>query len=221
MNLALDSETLAEARSFNRKLYWAPRFKINNRLIPLVIQTLLRLSQLGSDGKLARDGIRVTRYVAQADGWRVPVRILRGVLPARAVVLDFHGGGWAIGNAAMNDQLNAGLIAACDVAVVSDPEGPTEDGTQPQVHLASISQRQLLASLNLPVGSNPEAVAVASDGSYGIPEGLVYSYPVTTRDGEWSIVEGLDIDDFSRSRMDASAAELSEEREAVKGLGLI
>jgi acetyl esterase/lipase len=119
MNLALDSETLAEARSFNRKLYWAPRFKINNRLIPLVIQTLLRLSQLGSDGKLARDGIRVTRYVAQADGWRVPVRILRGVLPARAVVLDFHGGGWAIGNAAMNDQLNAGLIAACDVAVVS------------------------------------------------------------------------------------------------------
>jgi malate dehydrogenase len=65
------------------------------------------------------------------------------------------------------------------------------------------------------------SMAVASDGSYGIPEGLVYSYPVTTRDGEWSIVEGLDIDDFSRSRMDASAAELSEEREAVKGLGLI
>jgi malate dehydrogenase len=65
------------------------------------------------------------------------------------------------------------------------------------------------------------SMAVVSDGSYGVPEGLVYSYPVTTRNGDWEIVQGLEIDDFSRARMDATAAELSEERDAVKGLGLI
>ena len=65
------------------------------------------------------------------------------------------------------------------------------------------------------------SMAVVSDGSYGIPEGLVYSYPVTTRDGDWEIVQGLEIDDFSRSRMDATAAELAEERDAVRELGLI
>jgi malate dehydrogenase len=65
------------------------------------------------------------------------------------------------------------------------------------------------------------SMAVASDGSYGIPEGLVYSYPVTTRNGDWEIVQGLEIDDFSRGRMDASAAELVEERDAVTELGLI
>jgi malate dehydrogenase len=65
------------------------------------------------------------------------------------------------------------------------------------------------------------SMAVVSDGSYGIPEGLVYSYPVTTRGGDWSIVQGLEIDDFSRGRMDATAQELTEERDAVKELGLI
>ena len=65
------------------------------------------------------------------------------------------------------------------------------------------------------------SMAVHSDGSYGVPEGLVYSYPVTTRNGEWEIVQGLEIDDFSRGKMDATAAELTEERDAVKGLGLI
>jgi len=64
------------------------------------------------------------------------------------------------------------------------------------------------------------SMAVVSDGSYGVPEGLVYSYPVTTSNGDWEIVQGLEIDDFSRGRMDATAAELSEERDAVKGLGL-
>ena len=65
------------------------------------------------------------------------------------------------------------------------------------------------------------SMAVASDGSYGVPEGLVYSYPVTTSGGDWEIVQGLEIDDFSRGRMDATAAELVEERDAVKELGLI
>ena len=65
------------------------------------------------------------------------------------------------------------------------------------------------------------SMAVPSDGSYGIPEGIVYSYPVTTRNGDWEIVQGLDINDFSRGKMDATAAELIEERDAVKELGLI
>ena len=65
------------------------------------------------------------------------------------------------------------------------------------------------------------SMAVPSDGSYGVPEGLVYSYPVTTSDGSWEIVQGLEIDDFSRSRMDATAAELVEERDAVTELGLV
>ncbi|GLZ04010.1 malate dehydrogenase [Actinomadura sp. NBRC 104412] len=65
------------------------------------------------------------------------------------------------------------------------------------------------------------SMAVVSDGSYGVPEGLVSSFPVTTRDGEWEIVQGLEIDDFSRARIDASVAELAEEREAVQKLGLV
>jgi malate dehydrogenase len=65
------------------------------------------------------------------------------------------------------------------------------------------------------------SMAVQSDGSYGVPEGLVSSFPVTTRDGGWEIVPGLEIDDFSRGRIDASTAELAEERDAVQGLGLI
>jgi malate dehydrogenase len=65
------------------------------------------------------------------------------------------------------------------------------------------------------------SMAVRSDGSYGVPEGLIYSFPVTTRDGDWEIVQGLDVNDFSRGRMDATAAELEEERSAVTELGLI
>jgi malate dehydrogenase len=65
------------------------------------------------------------------------------------------------------------------------------------------------------------SMAVASDGSYGVPEGLISSFPVTTKDGDWEIVQGLEIDDFSRGRIDASVAELADERNAVTELGLI
>ena len=65
------------------------------------------------------------------------------------------------------------------------------------------------------------SMAVRSDGSYGVQEGIISSFPVTVKDGQWSIVQGLDIDDFSRGKIDASVAELVEERDAVKGLGLI
>jgi len=65
------------------------------------------------------------------------------------------------------------------------------------------------------------SMAIPSDGSYGVPEGLISSFPVTCANGEYSIVQGLDIDDYSRSKIDASAAELVEERDAVAELGLI
>ncbi len=65
------------------------------------------------------------------------------------------------------------------------------------------------------------SMAVVSDGSYGVPEGLISSFPVTTKNGDWSIVQGLDIDEFSRGRIDKSTAELAEERDAVTELKLI
>ncbi|MGK2958594.1 MAG: malate dehydrogenase [Acidimicrobiales bacterium] len=65
------------------------------------------------------------------------------------------------------------------------------------------------------------SMAVCSDGSYGVPEGIISSFPVTTSGGKWSIVQGLEINEFSRTRIDASAAELVDEREAVEGLGLL
>ena len=65
------------------------------------------------------------------------------------------------------------------------------------------------------------SMGIPSDGSYGVPEGLISSFPVTTKDGSYEIVQGLEINEFSRARIDASVKELEEEREAVRGLGLI
>ena len=65
------------------------------------------------------------------------------------------------------------------------------------------------------------SMSVPSDGSYGVPEGLISSFPCTTAGRAYEIVQGLEIDDFSRGKIDASTAELAEEREAVQGLGLI
>lgn len=65
------------------------------------------------------------------------------------------------------------------------------------------------------------SMAIPSDGSYGIPEGLVYSYPCVCKNGDFEIVQGLDINEFSRSKMDATARELAEERDSVLQLGLI
>ena len=65
------------------------------------------------------------------------------------------------------------------------------------------------------------SMAVPSDGSYGVPEGIISSFPCTCANGEYTIVQGLDIDDYSRTKIDASAAELVDERNAVSELGLI
>ncbi|GAA3358699.1 malate dehydrogenase [Saccharopolyspora gregorii] len=75
------------------------------------------------------------------------------------------------------------------------------------------------------VNGTPEgdwtSAGVVSDGSYGVPEGIISSFPVTAKDGRFEIVQGLDVDEFSRERIDASVNELVEERDAVRGLGLI
>ena len=65
------------------------------------------------------------------------------------------------------------------------------------------------------------SMAVPSDGSYGVAEGIISSFPCTVDNGEYSIVQGLEINEFSREMIDASVAELVEERDTVKDLGLI
>jgi len=65
------------------------------------------------------------------------------------------------------------------------------------------------------------SMSVPSDGSYDVPEGLISSFPCTTENGDWTVVQGLEIDAFSRERIDASTAELAEERDAVQKLGLV
>ena len=99
----------AEMRRFNQKLAWLPRFKIRNRVTPRLIQALLRVSQ-----KIKQAPLADTHYVDS-----VPVRILRPGGKPKGVVLDIHGGGWVIGNAQMDDDLNLGMVNACDVSVVS------------------------------------------------------------------------------------------------------
>ncbi|MGY2161183.1 alpha/beta hydrolase fold domain-containing protein [Pseudomonas tolaasii] len=104
---------LAQMRAFNKKLAWMPRFKIRNRITPRLIQALLRFSQ-----KVRKPFAAQTRLIS-AGGVQVPVRILRPQGKPKGVVLDIHGGGWVIGNAQMDDDLNLGMVQACDVAVVS------------------------------------------------------------------------------------------------------
>jgi malate dehydrogenase len=75
------------------------------------------------------------------------------------------------------------------------------------------------------IGGTPEgewvSMAVPSPGAYDVEEGLISSFPVTTRDGNWEIVEGLDVNDFSRERIDATVDELKSERDTVRSQGLI
>jgi malate dehydrogenase len=70
-------------------------------------------------------------------------------------------------------------------------------------------------------GTEWTSASVVSDGSYGVPEGLISSFPCSAVDGEWQIIQGVEINDFSRGKIDASVAELGEERVAVQELGLI
>lgn len=65
------------------------------------------------------------------------------------------------------------------------------------------------------------SMGIPSDGSYGVPEGLIYGFPVKCSGGKYEIVQGLDVSDFSRGKMDATAQELQEERDEVRKLGLV
>lgn len=110
-----EEHELAQMQRFNQRLAWLPRFRIRNRVTPRVIQALLRSSQMVVGNKLLKHGL-------QAESLRVgsvPLRIIRPKGKVKGVVLDIHGGGWVIGNAQMNDDLNVAMVNACDVAVVS------------------------------------------------------------------------------------------------------
>lgn len=90
---------------------------------------------------------------------------------------------------------------------------------------AALAANAAIDHIHTWVNGTPEgdwtSAAVVSDGSYGVPEGLISSFPVVARDGRYEIVQGLEIDEFSRQRIDASVNELSEERDAVRKLGLL
>lgn len=116
--MRIDERMLDDLRRFNRRLARLPRVRYRGPLAPMLGQVLLRLSQLGADGRLRRRGIHVERQLVRSDV-PVPVRILRPAAPSRGVVLDIHGGGWVIGNPEMNDALNAAIVHACAVTVVS------------------------------------------------------------------------------------------------------
>jgi len=114
-----DEQALAQVRRFNKLLAWLPRFRIRNRIGPWLIQTLLRIAQLLGPDKLARYGLRAETQRVGVGGASGPVRIIRPRGRTKGVVLDFHGGGWVIGNARMDDAFNARLVDACNVTVVS------------------------------------------------------------------------------------------------------
>ena len=119
MPMRLDDQTLNEAKRFNARLARAPRFGTRYRLMPPLVQGLLRLSQVGADRKLRRAGLQVEMRMVEMGGVKVQVRIIRPRGPVAGIVLDIHGGGWVVGNARMNDAFNAGFASRCGLAVVS------------------------------------------------------------------------------------------------------
>ncbi|GAA0401185.1 alpha/beta hydrolase [Massilia aurea] len=119
MPLTFDDATLDEAARFNARLARAPRFGTRYRFMPLLVQGLLRLSQVSADGKLRRAGLQVETRMVGLEGVQVKVRIIRPRGPVAGVVLDIHGGGWVVGNAPMNDAFNAAFASRCGLAVVS------------------------------------------------------------------------------------------------------
>lgn len=94
-------------------------------------------------------------------------------------------------------------------------------GASSAASAASAAIDHVYTWVNGTADGNWTSMGIPSDGSYGVPEGLISSFPVETKAGKYEIVQGLDINAFSRERIDASVAELSEERDAVRGLGLI
>lgn len=117
---------LAQARRMNRRLRWAPRFRAPSPLGRLMIQTMLGAQALTPVGP----GVSVSTRRISWNGDSVSLRILRPLRGgARGVYLDYHGGGWAIGRAAMDDQVNARIARDCNLVVVSVDYGLLPDIT--------------------------------------------------------------------------------------------
>jgi acetyl esterase/lipase len=134
---------LAEARRLNRALRFSPRFRATGGLAKFMIQSSMRAGQLvkphGVAGVVARD-----RQVIW-NGETLRLRILTAPnVPTRGVYIDYHGGGWSIGNAAMDDPVNARIAKDCGLAVVS-----VDYGLMPEVKLPRILA-QCYAAADLP-----------------------------------------------------------------------
>jgi len=114
-----DERVLAEAKRFNQMLFWGPRFRLRSHFTPLLIQSLLHVSQIGRSRKLNRRGFKVEQRIVNVESGPVQVRIIRPPGPVNGIALDIHGGGWVFGNAQMDDKHNAAMAEVCNVAVVS------------------------------------------------------------------------------------------------------
>ena len=119
MTLHFDERDLASARRANALLAWAPRARIRTRFEFIVLQSYLAALEPLSARRLRRSGLVVENRHVSALGRNVEVRIIRPKSNCRAVYLDIHGGGWAFGNAALDDRLNAELARDCQFATVS------------------------------------------------------------------------------------------------------
>lgn len=108
---------LRQARRLNRQLRWAPRFKAPTPFGRFMIQAMLGAAQ-----NLPTHGVRGVRISARTVSWKghtIPLRILRPMGRPQGVYIDYHGGGWSIGNAAMDDRVNSLIVRDCNLAVVS------------------------------------------------------------------------------------------------------
>jgi acetyl esterase/lipase len=115
----VSEQELRQVLKLNKKLAWFPRFRIRNLITPRFLQALMRAGQLGEAGKPGKHGLAVENRIIAHEGAQVRVRIIRPKGQSKGVVLDYHGGGWVVGNPQMNDDLNIAMVEACQVTVVS------------------------------------------------------------------------------------------------------
>jgi acetyl esterase/lipase len=119
MSLMFEETEIAEARRVNRLLASTPRLPLRTAWDVAVLNGALRLSQALPSPNLRRVGITVEDRRIEAGGRQAMVRILKPVGPCQGAFLDIHGGAWVLGNARMDDALNAEIVKTCNVAVVS------------------------------------------------------------------------------------------------------
>lgn len=130
--LEASGSDLEEARRLNRALRFSPRFRATGGLAKFLIQTSIRLGQTVSPHGVAGVVTQDRRVTWRGQTFGLRILTVPGV-PARGVFLDYHGGGWSIGNAAMDDRINARIAKDCGLAVVS-----VDYGLMPEVKLPAI-----------------------------------------------------------------------------------